>query len=143
MGRDEAGPEPSHEGMASHGIWKFSGRQRSHGRLLVLEEPSGCCVEDVAEEAGLEGEALHGLRGETVQPAWGSGVPRSGWALKGSSLDDLQDWWWLGSLFMGVGSSGENLVVWREEDPSRLGSDEFEVPRDVPEQCPGGQFSRE
>lgn len=88
----------------------------SHGRLLVLEEPSDCCVEDVSEKAGLqEGQAVHGLRSERARLAWGHGVQRGmerrdlggemdrflRWtsgvkgrrALMGSSLESLQDWW--------------------------------------------------
>ena len=136
----------------------------SHGRLLVLEEPLGCCMEDVSEKAGLQEEqAVHGLRSERARLAWGSGVQRGDgeerfrgemdrslrWtsrvrgrrALRGSSLPARGQFAGLvvvGVIVHGVGSSGGSLVVCKENDLSHFGHDDFEVPWDIPEQCLGG-----
>ena len=102
-------------------LWKAVG---SHGRLLVLEGPrtaawrvcqrrQGCRRSRLFMDLGVRERGLPGavgfrggmerrdLGGEMDRSLrWTSGV-RGRRALRGSSLDSLQDWWWLGSLFMG------------------------------------------
>lgn len=63
---------------------------------MVLEEPSGCCMEDVSEEARLEQGAVQLLRSEWVRPALGSGGAEERVERRdlGGAMDRSLRWTW-------------------------------------------------